>query len=179
LGKNERLPLIRTADECLLPAARFAEGVAHHRVVGEAPDAQSHGGVAIQQTDGPGQVARVRHLDIVVEEHHSFPAECMAKQQGQVALGADVRPPLEYRSSEQAGGRQFGKPEIGCLRHVDRDQVDRGIKLGGGCGGARPSPAVQGDQWAAQGQRGGGRFLQVGHLARGGHDDRVDLHPRR
>ena len=163
----------------LLPSARGAEGVAHHRVVGKAPDAQPNGGMGVEQAGRPAQIEWVGHPDVVIEKDDPLPAELVAEHQGQVALGTQIGPPLEHRPGQQARGLQLGKPELGRVRNIDRDQVNLRVEVGGGCESACPFPAVQCDERAAQGQRGCGRFLQVGHRASGGHEDRVNLRQRR
>ena len=135
--------------------------------------------VGVQQAGRLAQIDRVGHPDVVIEKDDPLPAELVAEHQGKVALGAQVGPPLEHRPGQQPRGLQLGKPELGCVRNIDRDQVDAGIEVGGGRESARPFPAVQRDQRAAQEQRGGGRFLQVGHRAGGRHEDRVNPHRRR
>ena len=115
---------------CLPPAARKAWHTIE--LSGKPPMRQPDGGMGVQQADRPAQIARVGHPDVVIEKDDPLPAELVAEHQGEVALGAHVGPPLEYRPGQQARGLQFGKPELGCVRNVDRDQVDLGIEVGGG-----------------------------------------------
>ncbi len=138
-----------------------------------------HGGVGVQQADGPAQVGRVGHAYVVIQEDHALPAEHVAEQQRKVALAAHIGPPLEDGAGQQPGGLQRGKPELGRLGHVNRDQVWRPAKVGIGLTGACPIPAMQGNQRAAQETCGAGRFRQARHRADGGHDDGVDLCLRR
>ena len=134
--------------------------------------------MGVQQPGGPAQVVWVGNPDVVVEENHTLPAEHVAEHQAEIALGAQIGPLFEDAAGQQPGRLQFGQPELGGLGHVDGDQVDPAVEVADGLLGARPSPAVQGDQRAAEVNRGAGRFLQVGDRAGGGHDDRVDLRPR-